>query len=284
MSIKDVFGITKLYETTSGGREWFSTCWANGNKRTLVAVKWENEHDDPEGQARGSGTFMIDGKGITKVTGRRPRFYVYDRAKKKSWNNLEMTCYCKRVSETSGSIHDFRLAARTNHQDESICNSYGQGYIFEFNYNGRIQFRKEIFHDIYADPEPRELRDKKWWDTSDKELPKNKWIGMKFVIRTCDDRKHVQLEGYRDITNCEDGGSWGEKALIKYKDEGNWTSNEITDDILEECKNNDRCKDKLNGRRAPIVTRPGISCYLRTDFVSEARFKNFSIREIDELP
>jgi hypothetical protein len=168
--VKDKFGISNLYPTIEGGREYYST-WDNSIQRTFNKV--EPDPFDPEGYFRGKGEGIIDGNGLLAMMGTHPRYYVYDRARMRFWENVEITCYCMRISEGQGSIHDFRLAARTNHQDcEDICNSCAQGYIFELNFNGRIQFRKELFHDKgYADPRP--VADKKWWETSSGQLPKN---------------------------------------------------------------------------------------------------------------
>ena len=143
--MQDKFGISMLYPTITGGREYYSN-WDNARSRKFNRV--EPDPFDSEGYFRGVGNAMIDGEGILTMSGEHPRYYVYDRDRKLHWENVEITCYCKRVSESSGSIHDFRLAARTNHQDcEDICNSCAQGYIFELNFKGRIQFRKEIFHE-----------------------------------------------------------------------------------------------------------------------------------------
>lgn len=279
--MKDKFGISIRYPTVNGGREYYST-WDNSEERSFDKV--QPDPFDPEGYFRGNDAGgKIDGKGVLTMTGKRPRYYVYDRAKMHYWENVEMTCYCMRVSEIDGgTINDFRLAARTNHQDQvAICNSCAQGYIFEINYDGRIQFRKEVYHNEgYADPRP--ASGKKWWDTKDGELPKNTWIGMKFVVRTCDGGKHVRLEGYRDMSDGKDGGDWG-NPLIEYVDKGGWTSSKITDDMIKKCKENKKCYDRID-KKDPIVLRKGLSCYLRTDFTVDTKFKKLSIREISSLP
>lgn len=115
----DKFGISMIHPTISGGREYYST-WDNSKQRAFNKV--EPDPFDPEGYFRGKGGGEIDGNGVLTMTGTHPRYYVYDRDRKVYWDNVEMTCYCKRISEDDGTIHDFRLAARTNHQDcEDIC-------------------------------------------------------------------------------------------------------------------------------------------------------------------
>jgi hypothetical protein len=277
--VKDKFGISYKYPTVNGGREYYSA-WDNSKER--IFNKLQPDPSDPEGYFRGIGKGKIDGKGVLTMTGEHPRYYVYDRARTLYWENVEITCYCLRVSENDGSIHDFRLAARTNHQDcEAICNSCAQGYIFELNFNGRIQFRKEVFHEKgYAEPLPVSV--KKWWETNNGQVPKNIWIGMKFVVQTCDGGKHVRLEGYRDMSDGENGGDWG-NPLIEYIDKGGWTSNDITEKMIKSCKDNEKCHDRMD-KKDPIILRKGLSCYVRTDYTRDAKFKKLSIREISSLP
>ena len=47
---------------------------------------------------RGNGSVTIDGKGVATMTGDSPRMCVYDEARAKTWNNVEVTFYMMRVS------------------------------------------------------------------------------------------------------------------------------------------------------------------------------------------
>ncbi|HVX02337.1 MAG TPA: hypothetical protein VHA09_04220 [Nitrososphaera sp.] len=68
--------------------------------------------------------------------------------------------------------------------------------------DGRWAFEKEIAHHLpkgYA-----EIVTKKPWD----ELPRNTWVGVKFVLRNMDNDTKVKLELYRDMTEGANGGRW----------------------------------------------------------------------------
>lgn len=260
--------INTLYPMKVNGRIWFAK-WLDGNKRTLVSG--QRDSFDPEFIARGNGTVSIDGDGVATLQGSAPRMYVYDSAKIKKWNNIEITVYAKRVSEFEiVSSQGIVIGARSEHQDATLQNPcLGATYYGRLLYDGRAVFQKEVIHEgAYSVNKPSESNKVKW-GTADGVMPKNIWIGVKFIVKTNPDGKSVKLELYRDLTNGTDGGTW--EKVAEYTDDGNWSQTNSGADVVK------RCGYPAN----KVLLKPGTSVFIRNDKISNMQYKLFSIREIE---
>jgi hypothetical protein len=174
----DPFNIKMLNLTSTNGRVWYSK-WNNGKLRTIKSGA--RDFYDNDFIARGTGTISIDGEGVATLSGDTPRMYVYDAKKVKKWNNVEITVYSKRISESAQkSSQGIVIGARSEHQDVSTeLSCSGKTYYGRLLYDGRAVFQKEIIHsDLYSTNKPEENY-KATWDTSDGNMPKNIWIGLK---------------------------------------------------------------------------------------------------------
>jgi hypothetical protein len=72
------------------------------------------------------------------------------------------------------------------------------------------------------------------------------------------------LELYLDLTDGKNGGDW--EKVLEYKDKGQWYA-EAADGI---------CNDYPHNK---ILFAPGF-VFIRNDFIEQADYKKFSIREI----
>jgi hypothetical protein len=261
----DKWGITKLNPTVSGGREWFSK-WDNGQARTIT---FGQDQYDPEFHGRGDGLYTIDGQGVLTAKSTGPgnvRMYIYDEnyptnsgidiTPYKKWNNVEVTVYYKRVDDTGDPIAGMVAAAKINHDKVSMNPCDARGYYGKFQHDGKTRFEKELRHSISYAKTPT----KTWWSV----LPKNVWIGYKYILRDVNNGTHVKLELWRDLTDGANGGSW-EKVDEKI-DTGDWGTN------MTPCEPD---KDPTQ-----IMTGPNLSVFIRNDGVTDARYKRWSIREI----
>lgn len=263
----DSFGISMLNSTIPGGRTWFSK-WANGEDRKLHSSY--RDPFDPEFIARGNGTISIDGDGIATMSGSAPRMYVYDKAGKKKWNNVEVTVYMKRMSEAGFvSSQGLVVGARSEHQDATLDEPcFGQTYYGRILYDGRSNFQKEVVHEeAYGVTKPNN-QGNIVWDTKSGEMPKGVWIGMKYTVKTVEDGSAVELEMYRDMTGGKDGGQW--EKVADYIDRGDWGETDSGADVEAICGYD---ADK-------IFLDPATSIFIRNDKIDEAQYKWFSIREI----
>lgn len=253
----DKFGITKIYPTIQNGRDFFSH-WDEGDFRVLHFG--ERDVIDSDLIIKGNNAeLVIDGNGIATLQGKdplkdsNPRIYVFDKTKPK-WNNVEITVYAKRIFEIKDySYAGINIGARSEHQDvdESHLDA-GQTYYGRFTYDNRIYFAKEIQHGKYAFSKNEKFN----WYTNDNSMPKDKWIGLKFIVRTIDSTDNVKLELYTDLTDGQNGGVWEKK--LEFIDDGSWDGNRIFND-------------------------PGTSVFIRSDGLGMAQYKNFSIREIHPI-
>ena len=255
--VLDPFGIKVLYPTKEDGRVWYSK-WNNGHPRTFGYVR---DPDDPEFDCRhGTATYSIDGAGILTTSGDYPRMYVW--AQDKSWNNVEITMYGMRVEDEGTMWAGIMAYAKTDHRnDDRSCKC--RGYGGRMTYDGRMDFEKEVAHhasDGYVQTAPV----RPWSDEGP--MPKNVWIGYKFVVRDADAGTHVKLELYCDMTDGADGGSWL-PVMTEYLDAGGWGAGHTP------------CESGIDP--AEILTGSHPVVYVRTDDVTEMRYKKFSIREID---
>lgn len=259
--------ISKLYPTVTNGRVWVAN-WSNSLYRKVESG--DRDRYDSDFIVRGDGAVVIDGNGIATVTGSAPRMYVYDMAKAKKWKNVEVTIYMKRISETgTTSSQGIVIGARSEHQDATEAKPcYGRTYYGRLLYDGRAVFQKEVIHEgAYSINKPSESNKAKW-TTSNGTMPKNSWIGVKFIVRTNLDGKSVHLELYRDLTNGKNGGTW--EKVADYTDTGSWAQTDTGVNVK-----------KLCGYEAgSVLTNAGTSVFVRNDAIKKVQYKLFSVREI----
>jgi hypothetical protein len=243
----DAFGTKALFPTVRGGREW-ACQWGAGEARTITNMK--RDPQDEEFIVRGNGSVTIDGKGVAAMTGDSPRMYVYDEARAKAWNNVEVTFYMMRVSEAKAVTYQgMAVGTRSEHQDvgEKPGNT-GKSYYSKFAYDGRAFFIKETDHH-----QPDGYHYGKELKHFPAGFPKNKWVGMKFICRTRG--QSVKLEQYEDLSDGANGGRW--VKVQEVTDSGQWAE------------------------KPYLTAQP--STFIRNDGLGEARYKKWTIREIAPL-
>jgi hypothetical protein len=257
----DPFGIAMLNPTAPGGREWYSK-WGNGHSRTIT---FGQDPDDPEFHGRGDATYSINGQGVLTASGSTVRMYVYDPAfldtstydpsRFRTWNNVEVTVYFMRVSDSNIAYGGIVAGAKIRHiPDSDLCGT--RGYYGRLRDDGGVDVEKEIRHpDSVAIASPTSP-----WSS----LPYNVWIGYKYVIRDVDGGTHVKQELWRDMTDGAGGGTW--EKLYEHVDTGGWGVGHTP------------CAAGVDP--AQILPGPNLSVFLRDDSVTDVRYKKWSIREI----
>jgi hypothetical protein len=162
---------------------------------------------------------------------------------------------------------------------------------------------KEILHDIYGNPSDGVNVAQSAFPTMPtysrfsnvQRFPLLRWIGVKFVCRTITSSGYVRLEGYRDLSNGLNGGSW--QKLLDMTDDGingHWGASQTStrtalDDLWASaghCGNSGttNCIETPQvGNYNPLIQRAGYSCYIRIQNLQKVELKKFSIREIDPL-
>jgi hypothetical protein len=275
-SSTDRFGIKMLYSTSQGGRTWDSK-WDNGVARTFGNSK--NDSSDPlfKTAGLGDGSFKTSGDGILKITGKYPRMYVFDTAQ--DWRNVEITVYGQRVSDTNISWAGIQAYARTNHgaigsEDSNNCDT--RGYGAQLTYPGKFLFEKETSH--HADNGYAQVGQKSLWSGG---MPKNQWIGYKFVVRDVDNGQHVKLEAYMDTTGGLNGGTW--IKVGEFIDTG--TNFGTKNAACKQGVNPGHPLTSSNARAGSETGRPNVAVYFRSDGVNTdgLLYKWASIREIAPL-
>lgn len=269
-SVIDRFGITEVYNSLAGGREWFSK-WDNNHKRA-----WNDTSNDPDDEEfftkyKGDGHWNTDGDGILKISGSYPRMYVIDNNRIKSWHNVEITIYGMRISDDNVEYAGIVSVARTNHLiDENRCDT--RGYSGRFTLDGRIDFEKEIDH--HADNGYRQTATMRYWPGG---MPKNVWIGYKFVVYDLSNG-NVKLELWMDNTDGLNGGKW--ILVDEFIDNGKNFGNEGPG-----CKPNIDPYAILSSsdiRTGSETGKPNLAVYFRTDELNDNGlwYKKASVREI----
>ena len=258
--MRDRFGITQILPTA--GRDW-SAAWDRGVPRVVVHPAVDTE--DSQFHAKGDATVSIDGQGVATIRGEIARMYVFDRGL--TWCNVEVTFYGMRICETGhAGIQGLVVGARSEHQDASDAHPCpGTAYYGRLLYDRRAHFAKELSHKAYGPNLPN--NDKIPWEGRE-EMPRDRWIGFKFIVRNFDHDTKVRLCLYRDLTGGENGGDW--ELVARATDEGNW----LVPDIPQQC----------GYPPGLVLTRPARSVFIRNDAIREAKYKWFSIREVEANP
>jgi len=258
----DSFGVALLYPSAPRGTSWTSK-WSEGGPRVLG---YQADPQDPWFDcAHGDARYSIDGEGVLTAAGETPRMYVHDPEGKRLFTNVEITVYGMRAGETKPvGWAGLMTYAKTDHRNDSdACAT--RGYGARLTYDGRADFEKETSHGKskgYA----RAASVKPWPRQGG--MPSGTWIGYKFIARDSDKGKKVRLELWMDLTDGKDGGDW--KLVTQFLDEGKWGSDA------------DACSPGKDP--AQVLTGPFPVVYIRTDSVSDMRYKRFSVREIAPLP
>jgi len=283
-------GISHLYPTIPGGREWF----ANWHTQSHKIYSGAFDPYDPQFQARGDGYIIVNGDGTAKLSGSAPRMYVYDPTLQKKWNNVEITLYAKRVSELSQvSSQGITAGARSGSHDDvkypNVCtDSTGYpntAYNGRLTFDGRADFEKEILYHradaVSGDGSGTSpvtnaafstFSTPKDSTTGMHTMPKNTWIGYKLIAKDAGNGA-VKLETWMDLTDGANGGSWSK--VNEYTDNGGWGASYYFPGYTA---NNWPCSQVPKNE---VINHPMPYIFVRADSVKEIDYKNFSIREID---
>jgi hypothetical protein len=232
---------------------WTSEHWANGKARSLTSG--QKDPDDPTGWSllRGNNpSLTIDGKGVMSLGGYQPRLYVSG-LPAQPFVNSEVTVYYRRVSDENVAYAGGIIAVRSGydgHTSSAPCTA--TTYYSRFRHDGKHDFAKELEH-----PNASAKGEQAIWDGSP--LPKNVWIGIKYVAYTLG--QQVVLEAYRDQTGGKDGGDW--ELIQRYVDAGGWAP-------AHSCS------------FAPdhVVTEGGGVAFVRNTSITRSDYKWMSINEL----
>lgn len=111
--------------------------------------------------------------------------------------------------------------------------------------NNTLSFYKEQVHPTY-----------KFVKAATATIPSNTWLGYKLILRNKSGSGHVVMRVYMDTTDGRNGGDW--RLLGTYTDTGSLDGN--------------------------VPIKDGTSCFVRTDSVTDFRYKRLSIRTIAGEP
>lgn len=259
---RDAFGIRKVYRTRPDGTLWTSN-WAED--RDFDGVDPLDPWFDAD---HGSATYKVR-SGKLAVTGEIPRMYVYDPQRKRQWRDVETTMYFKRVEDTGIPYAGMTIVARSNHLDTEsgryACDT--RGYGARMRYDGHIDFEKETDY-----PYNEAVANKDFWPD---ELPRNRWVGVKFVVYDdADDRVHLEM--WVDLAGGRAGGRW--QKVNEVIDGGNLFGDRPCADGI------DPQATLLNDatRAGSESGKPNLTVFFRSDGVAEdgLLYKWGSVREI----
>ena len=181
------------------------------------------------------------------------------------WTNVEITVYYQRVEDDATAYAGLVVGARSGeegHTDSTACDAHT--YYARLRHDGAIDFEKELEHPASA-TRSRVQPETVW--PPDGNLPFDTWIGWKFVIYNLASGDAVKLEAYRDLSGGANGGDW--QLMNETVDDGGWF-------VESDCD-----AHAPSGGESDLVVLDGGVSFIRNTGVSEARYRWFSVREID---
>lgn len=263
-AMHDQFGVDYIYRSKQRGMVWVSNWYGNrGFDGRDPRDRWfDSDHGTARYRVRGD-TLRIDGE--------TPRMYIHDPEMQRQWHDVEITVYAMRGRDDNTPYTGITAVTRSNHlvaeSGTSMDPCDTRGYGGRFRFDGKTDFEKETRH-----PENDTVSERTLWKRG---MPKNVWIGYKFVVYDEDDGVHLEL--YRDMTQGFAGGQW--KLVNSFVDSGN--------DFGEvPCNNEVSPMMKLTNsesREGSESGLPNISTYFRSDGINGygLRYKWASVREIN---
>lgn len=286
----DLFGVTKMYDTKSGGREWYSNWIQNMAKQWCGTCPFDPMVDFNNGSqyveiATNSGDkeLIISS---TDPDNNYPRIYIGNAATENFWDNVEVTFYCKAVSLSSNICGWGGLEAviKTTHYPDGYNNNAEndncRGYGGRITYDGDSDIEKEMCHSPNRNARTSPIYP--WGDGV--YMPLNQWIGYKFIGTTCNNGTKVHLKLYIDTVSNGNLANQQWTLLKDITDEDNITS------IWPSGQSNTAASSYRTG--SPYVGKALCGSnkttqkwvYIRTDGVREQRYKYMSVREINPEP
>ena len=228
----DKFGITKLYPTKNGGREWYIDMSDPVSDKTFYTTAKIIKQAD--------GSWQVDGQQVKNDI----RLEVGTPNGTEKWKNVEITGYAK-VIRTIGheSYVDsdldnvFQWYARGGkHDDARPCE--GSSIKGRLYLNGDTSWIKEIWHDGGYTKEKNKSPTTGplvWKNYSDGSYYDGKWFGFKVIIINIEDSA-VSMESYIDsnadnnwtkVNNLVDNGNWSSDSPEFYNVDCNRPSNYV---------------------------------------------------------
>jgi len=302
--ISDTFGVTEIYPTKINGRTWVNK-WGT-NFLTHSYTSGESDLNDDEVYYHGiKGSFTIFGKfdaraGQMEMHGKTPRFYIRTNNRHgynanlglKKWGSCEITIYTY-LNDYVGSSYGTGITTGcfTNHIPDHYSPSNHLGDFSSQAYYGKLYgksgaccFKKEIGF-------PNTVTLGKATKPFNGDMPLHQWVGYKFVCRAYTNSIKCKLQLYMDMTNGKNGGDW--ILVNEIDDVPGLSSHDTQGKPTPICAPSyDWCG--LNPPRTPgefwygqpLVHQyqsANYSVLLRNDDTTNQYFKNFSVREVDDI-
>jgi hypothetical protein len=262
----DIFGITKIYPTKIGAREWFLNMSEPKNSSNFFITENLNLSKLSDGSWR--------------INASHVRMVVNTSEGQEKWKNVEITGYVRlshlpntNVSDTDISnglsssgedeIDDLVFISRSGrHSSEVPCD--GTAYVGGLHTDGSIGWKKEIWHTGgYTEERARHKLAESYL---------NEWVGLKAIVYDImrdNETSGVKLEMYIDGSNTN---NWTKVSDIL--DRGGWyTKSNNTEFFSAGCG---RARDY-------VIIDGGPNVIFRADNTL-LDFKNLSVREIQPPP
>jgi hypothetical protein len=234
-TLLDKFGIKKIYQTKSGGNEWF--------------VNMDDPTSDPLFRNLPSMTKQTDGSwqvsGGTKGQVRMEAWSPPD----KKWLNVEITGYAKMVSGTNELIQWYSRGGHHTSTNECL----GSAYKARLYGDGDAAWVKEVTHPAYAG-------NRGSMQATTTALA-DRWVGFKAVIYNFveNGKTHVRMESYIDDAVTDSAGklviknNWKLASVVE--DKGGWSTSDA--DFNSTCAPLNKDSTQQYRQRADIINTGG---------------------------
>jgi hypothetical protein len=273
--LQDPFGITKIYQTTPDGREYYMNMDATTREELEDGGLMDRFNSNVVYNSSDGGYWTVDGSSI--------RFVMTTPDGEAPWRNVEMTMEVR--MRDGNLLQPYARGEQHTNNIEGAWHGSANKHRIWFDAPARIGYMKELYHHTQNHGYAQSNQAVTEIGDSDLDL-RGQWIRIKAITYNIDGDQHAKFETWVDLGL---DNNW--LKVTEYVDDGGWHTRELSafesfmdqmrDDYPDSIPRNRDTGEEL--RSDEVITWGGDYVSWRSDGATWD-FRNLSTREIGGPP